>query len=441
MSDRTLLSKRQQHALRAFISYAHEDEELRDKFVRALSQLQRDGLIEGWDDRGIAAGADWAGVIDERLRTAELIVLLVSNDFLASDYCNEIELATALERHRTGDARVVPLILRPCDWESSRFGKLQALPRDGKPVIDWKTEDHGFLNAVRGLRLVSVEFQKSRKLDDREQSRQPLPNVERRRWPIIAGLAALTFLLFVGGGWSWQRHRRSERVAMYLARGDALFDQRNWRGAEEAYGRARKADPTAPEAYSRLGILYDLEHYPEGALRMYESAVRLSRSPQYVSNLADQYFKLGQYKRAVDEYATIAMFPLAALESAKINRLRNKLDDAEEQERTALRWLRDPSIVNLPENKLPWYFAEQKSIWIVTPNEKLCYAQFELSVTLYLKGNDADARAHSQAGRQSCGDRLRDIEAELKPELERLTNERPEVSERSQAYLQKVLGS
>lgn len=428
--------------LRVFISYAHEDDELREKFARHLRQLQRDGLIEGWDDRGIAPGSEWAGVLDERLKSAEIVILLVSGDFLASDYCNEIELKTALERQKRGETRVVPVILRPCDWQSSRFGSLQALPKDGVPVVDWKTEDHGFLNVVQGLRSTVIGRQKG---TEHEQQLSTIGAV-RRRWPIVAATAVIAALAV--GGVFWMRHERARRVAQYVTHGDALMDQSKWTEAEDAYKHAQQSDPNVAEPYARLGYLYDLERDPQDATKMYESAVKYSgSSPDHstnLSNLADQYFKLGQYRRAVATYGSISRFPLAAVESAKINLLRNKLDEAEEENRTAINWLSDGSITELPQNKLPWYFVEaqvHKRIEMVTPNEKLCYAEFELSLTLHLKGNEPEAKKLADMGRQSCGARLRDIAAELRFELVRLADERSELTDGVQSYVSGFLGS
>ena len=79
-------------------------------------------------------------------------------DFLASDYCQDIEMMRALERSEKGEARVVPVILKPCDWKTSPLARFQALPKDGLPVVDWATNDHGFVNAVKGLRRLIVEL-------------------------------------------------------------------------------------------------------------------------------------------------------------------------------------------------------------------------------------------------------------------------------------------
>src|SRR5687767_3923965 len=102
---------------RLFYSYAHADEGLRKELEKHLSLLRRQGLIAGWHDRDILAGDDWRSSIDRHLAAADLILLLVSSDFLASDYCWSVELESALERHRAGRARVIPVILRSVDWQ------------------------------------------------------------------------------------------------------------------------------------------------------------------------------------------------------------------------------------------------------------------------------------------------------------------------------------
>jgi len=141
-----------------FYSYAHEDERLRKQLENHLSTLKRDQLISGWYDREITAGTRWRGAIDEHLKSAKIILLLVSADFLASDYCNDVELKQAMEQDRRGDARVIPVILRPCDWQNTVFASLQALPNNGKPVVRWTNRDDAFLNVVEGIRRALDEL-------------------------------------------------------------------------------------------------------------------------------------------------------------------------------------------------------------------------------------------------------------------------------------------
>jgi hypothetical protein len=135
-----------------FFSYSHKDENLRDRLETHLAGLKREGAIETWHDRRIIAGDEFAGVIDDNINRADIVLLLVSPDFIASDYCFQIEMQRALERHAGGEARVVPVILRPCDWHSAPFGKLMAVPKDGKPVVSWPDHDDALLDIAVGIR-------------------------------------------------------------------------------------------------------------------------------------------------------------------------------------------------------------------------------------------------------------------------------------------------
>jgi hypothetical protein len=145
-------------AVEVFFSYSHEDEALRDQLANHLSSLQRQGVIQKWHDRQIPAGKEWAGQIDAHLEAAQIILLLISADFIASDYCYDVEMTRALERHQAGEARVIPIILRPTEFQGMEFSRLQALPRDAKPVTSWENRDEAFLNIAQGIRLVAEEL-------------------------------------------------------------------------------------------------------------------------------------------------------------------------------------------------------------------------------------------------------------------------------------------
>lgn len=135
-----------------FFSYSHADEPLRDELEKHLAVLKRQGVITTWHDRGIGAGERLHGVIDEHINHDQIILLLVSPDFLHSDYCYDVEMARALEREAAGDAVVIPIILRACDWQHAPFGRLRATPRDGKPVTQWPDRDQAFLQVVQDIR-------------------------------------------------------------------------------------------------------------------------------------------------------------------------------------------------------------------------------------------------------------------------------------------------
>ena len=140
--------------IRLFYSYSHkiEDETLRDELEEALALLKRQGLISGWHDRKIGAGDEWKGAIDKNLEEAQVVLLLVSASFLASDYCWDVETKRAIERHDQGEAKVIPVILRPCDWHGAPFGKLQSLPKDGKAVTSWTNKDEAWTDVALGIR-------------------------------------------------------------------------------------------------------------------------------------------------------------------------------------------------------------------------------------------------------------------------------------------------
>lgn len=145
-------TNRKRRAARIFLSYSHEDEKYKNELIKHLSGLRRKGIIENWHDRLIPPGTDLDEAIDENLRAADIILFLVSSDFLASDYIWKSEVRQAMERNNSGDAVVIPVILREVSWQDTPFGQLLALPTDAKPVVEWPSHDSGFRNVVEGIR-------------------------------------------------------------------------------------------------------------------------------------------------------------------------------------------------------------------------------------------------------------------------------------------------
>ena len=135
-----------------FVSYSHVDEGLRKELGKHLSVLERQGIIATWHDRMIGAGTEWEGVIDTHLNDARVILLLISADFIHSPYCYDVEMKRALERHDEREALVVPIILRAVSLRGTPFAKLQALPKDAKPVVTWADRDSAFVDITDGLR-------------------------------------------------------------------------------------------------------------------------------------------------------------------------------------------------------------------------------------------------------------------------------------------------
>jgi hypothetical protein len=142
---------------RVFISYSHQDEQYRVELDKHMALLRREKLVDVWSDHCIRPGEEFDPAIAGALEAADLILLLISADFMHSDYCSTVEMTRAMERHKEGSARVVPIILRPCDWHSAPFGRIKSLPTDAKEVTRWRTLDEAFLNIVQQLRSMLTQ--------------------------------------------------------------------------------------------------------------------------------------------------------------------------------------------------------------------------------------------------------------------------------------------
>ena len=136
---------------RIFISYAHKDEDLKKELEKHLSELERQGIVTTWSDEQIRPGEELDSAIQKKLERADIILLLVSPDFLTSTYCREVETVKALEQRHTRGSITIPVILRPCDWHRAPFGRRKALPKDGKPVVKYPSRDDAFLEIAKAL--------------------------------------------------------------------------------------------------------------------------------------------------------------------------------------------------------------------------------------------------------------------------------------------------
>jgi WD40 repeat protein len=150
-------------SIKLFFSYSHKDEDIRNELANHLDILKRQRVILTWYDRQIGAGTEWANQIDENLKKADIILLLVSSYFIASDYCYDIELEIAMKRHEAKEALVVPIILRPVDWSGAPFAKLQAFPKDAKAITTWQDKHEAFVNVAQGIRKAITELLEERK--------------------------------------------------------------------------------------------------------------------------------------------------------------------------------------------------------------------------------------------------------------------------------------
>jgi hypothetical protein len=180
--------------IRVFLSYAHRDEALVEEFRSHLAILRRRGMVAEWYDRRIAAGGDWNHKISAALEEADLILLLLSADFLASDYIFDVEVQRAMQKQQEGKARIVPIILRPVLWEATPFSVFQALPRDARPVTSWRNRDEAWFDVMQGITLICEEM-----IATPQPLLKPRPDGSEETFPLFdvfkaSGMPIVTFV-------------------------------------------------------------------------------------------------------------------------------------------------------------------------------------------------------------------------------------------------------
>src|SRR6266487_1009742 len=214
--------------LRLFYCYAREDKALRDELDIYLKSLKRQNLVTSWYDGEIGPGTEWEKEIDTQLRNADIILLLVTPHFMASDYCYDTEMKRALERHQAGTVRVIPIILRRTFLNNAPFRSLQILPTDAKPVTQWSDRDEAF-------------------------------------WDITVGIhkAILDLRLLLKTKQEW------------INEGSALYDLKRYEEALAAYEQAIRLDPNYAYAYHGKGLALDKLRRSKEAQQCYEKARQL----------------------------------------------------------------------------------------------------------------------------------------------------------------------
>jgi hypothetical protein len=222
---------------KAFISYSHVDDSYRKELEVHLSAMKRNGELSSWSDRRITPGQEWNLEIDKAAHSAEIIIFLVSADFIASDYCFDIEVKTALGRYEKGEAIVIPIIIRPCDWSVCPFSKLQALPAEAKPVSKWQDRDEGWLTVIKGIREAAKEMPEN-KLS--APAHEPLPITIEIREEFMSWLDDTDIQL---------THRRVNKIHL----GD-IYAWPDFRNPSEDFDRVSKA--ISSSALFKEGINY-----------------------------------------------------------------------------------------------------------------------------------------------------------------------------------------
>ena len=250
-----------------FYSYSHKDKRFRDDLSTSLAILRREGAIEEWYDRQIVAGSQWADEIDDHLDSAQLILFLVSRDFIASEYCYGKEMTRAIQRHNERRARIIPIIIRPWDFSATPFATLQALPTDAKAVTVWTNRDKAWLDILEGISKAVKEIAAgivSKRVaggssivpsadepltgKTASKKKQSTRRSRRRASPPLTARAAKKL-----------EERLAARPGGKLKR--TIYDAGNARKLPgkiaRREGKPAKGDPAVDEAYDRLGITYN----------------------------------------------------------------------------------------------------------------------------------------------------------------------------------------
>ena len=306
-------------SVKIFYSYAHRDETFRDELAKHLGR----SYISEWHDREILPGINWSNEIDSHLNTSQIILLLVSADFMASDYCYGREMRRALQKQAADEAIVIPIIIRPVDWKDASFSNLQVLPTGGKPVTSWTDRDEAFFGIAEGVRksiniILKRQYMADAKLCEESgkyeealaaynQALRIVPNdpqlyekrgdilllLKRSHEALDTYIQALTLL--------------PDQSSLYKKRGDTLVALGQFNEAQETYEKAISLLPGNAELYLSLGDGLFRGAMYEKALVAYNKAIELAPDDvRTLLSIGRTYSALGQYEKALGIYIDAA---------------------------------------------------------------------------------------------------------------------------------------
>jgi tetratricopeptide (TPR) repeat protein len=277
-------------AVLVFYSYAQEDGVWKDELEKHLTLMQRNNLIAGWNKRDIQAGSDWREEVDEHLNAAQIILLLISPDFFASDYCYGVEMTRAMERHANGEARVIPILLRPVAIKDAPFSHLKMLPSNNIPITStsWPNKDEAFLDVEQGIRTVVERF-----LARPKDYWLALGQNHNAAGRYELALAAFEHALYLD-----PRYARA-----YRSKGDVLYNLEHYQEALESYKIALRLDPNHARIHCNVGDIFRRAGRYEDALAAYEHALRLDpRSAGSYHGKGSVLYSMRCYKEALAAY-------------------------------------------------------------------------------------------------------------------------------------------
>lgn len=375
-------------AVKIFYCYAHEDKGYRETLEKHLSTLRQLELVTEWSDRNISAGKEWTNEVDNNLNTADIILLLISPDFMHSDYCHGIEMKRALERQKNGTARVIPIILRHGDYEGAAFNHLQTLPTGKIPVAHrkWSHRDEAFSDVAQGIRKVVKELLCEQQLEEgnirlyRQQYKEALAAFEQAIY-----FNSASALAYIGKG----------QTLYQLALENLLVNGDCHAEALAAFEQAIHLDATNSIAYEGKAIVLFKFFNPKKAdtmkkiLSAYEQAIHLdpkNESAYIWQGNASMYYcayseALAAYEMAID----IALFPNQDAFEGKANAL-YKLERYEEAlascEHTIREFPKSGYIYSIKGNVLYCLTRYQEALFAFEDATALGYQTAPIYVTL-----------------------------------------------------------
>jgi tetratricopeptide (TPR) repeat protein len=279
-----------------FCCYARKDQPLMQSLKTHLMPLQRQGLISIWSDTDINAGKNWQEEIAKHLKAAHIILLLVSPDFIASDYCYSIEMKLSINRHKLNEASVIPIILRPTHWENTPFATLQALPKDAKPVTKWDTEDDALYDVVERIGNVVKEL----RIQQSAQDALRLYREERY------AEALMTYDQLI--------NLDANYAHAHLGKGRTLLAQEKYEESLISFNKAAQLDKTVVDAYFYEDQATALENIQrtEESLNAYDEAIRTATHHVQKAILYEKkarlFSSLQRYTEALDMYKQAITF-------------------------------------------------------------------------------------------------------------------------------------
>jgi tetratricopeptide (TPR) repeat protein len=311
----------QQGRVLVFFSYAPRDKTLGDKLEDHLSILKYRGLIETWHAYDISAGATIDQQVNTYLNNAHIILLLISANFMAADFWYGRDMQQALERHRRGEASVVPILLKPVLYDGAPFARLTALPSNGKPVIEWRNRDRAFMDIAMGIERTAKRYIAVDKAEQDDRGTRSDPDDEEisedDEWIRLGPGTNETYEEPL----EWREEQRTQKYYQqaldtyeralvlnradgqaYRGKGNALYGLKRYEEAFESFARAARLDPTSANYLNKGNALAHLQRYDE-ALKAYDEARQ--RDPNYAAayyEMSNVLVQMGRIDEAQQAY-------------------------------------------------------------------------------------------------------------------------------------------